>query len=91
MRRLLCLLLCLLILLVWPGVASAADFKINISISRQDDGTTCGELLVNDRVVWRIAVLADGAKPATSGGASATTWIAPDIVNGMFVIKISSE
>ncbi|EAX46679.1 hypothetical protein TcarDRAFT_0145 [Thermosinus carboxydivorans Nor1] len=77
MRRLLCLLLCLLMLLVWPGVASAADFKINIGISRQDDGTTCGELFVNDRVVWRIAVLADGAKPVTRGAAGLLPGLRP--------------
>ncbi len=68
--------------------ASAASFTLNINIARQDDGTTCGELWYNQQVIWRLAFLADGAKPVSGYYHTRTTFIAPDIINGLFLIKI---
>ncbi|QDR78777.1 hypothetical protein [Sporomusa termitida] len=86
--RLLIILLLSMIIILYPTSALAADFSFNINIMRQD-GATCGELWLNDKLVWRLALLADGAKPVAGGfnGAN-TTLIIPDIVNGMFVVKV---
>lgn len=81
-------LLLLLCITLYPSAALAADFSFNINVVRQD-GATCGELWLNDRLVWRLALLSDGAKPVSSGStANNTTLIIPDIVKGMFVIKV---
>jgi len=74
--------------LVWPHKALAAGFTLNIQVMRHDDGTTCSELWYNDKVVWRLALLADGAKPVSGAYNATTTLIAPDIINGLFLIKI---
>ncbi len=86
--RLLILLLLSMSIILYPTSALAAEFSFNINILRQD-GATCGELWLNDKLVWRLALLADGAKPVSGGfnGAN-TTLIIPDIVNGMFVVKV---
>jgi|GEM_PF-651485 len=76
------------ILTLYPSSAQAADFSFNVNILRQDDAT-CGELWLNNKLVWRLALLSDGAKPVSGGFNSAsTTFVIPDIVNGMFVVKI---
>lgn len=87
MRKVICILLVLLSFM-WPGQAAASGFKMNIQVMRQDDGTTCGELWYNDKVVWRLSILTDGAKPVSGSHTATTTFIAPDIINGMFLIKI---
>ncbi len=75
-------------ILVYPACALAADFSFNINIMRQD-GATCGELWLNDKLVWRLAMLSDGAQPVSGGFSGAnTTLVIPDIVHGMFVVKI---
>lgn len=76
------------LMLMYPSAALAADFNFNINLMRQD-GATCGELWFNDKLVWRLALLSDGAKPVSSGlnGAN-TTLVIPDIVHGMFVVKM---
>lgn len=87
--------MCRLLLLVWIAIifagapaAQAADLKMNITIIRQDDGSAWGELWYNDTMVWRLAFLADGAKPAVTGNVPATTFVMPDIVNGFFLLKV---
>ena len=90
MRYMLILLLITVILAV-PATALAAGYNMNISISRMEDGTTCGEFWFNNRVLWRLQVLTDGARPVTSGKTVNTTVITPDIVNGLFLIKLSNE
>ena len=75
--------------LIWPQhKVLAAGFTLNIQVMRQDDGTTCSELWYNDKVVWRLALLADGARPVSGSYNATTTLIAPDIINGLFLIKI---
>lgn len=70
----------------FPSAVLAADFNINIL---RQDGATCGELWVNDKLIWRVAVLSDDAKPVTGGFAGAnTTFIVPDIVHGMFLLRV---
>ncbi|HWR09855.1 hypothetical protein [Sporomusa sp.] len=87
-RKLIVTLLLSMIINLYPSSALAAEFSFNINIARQD-GATCGELWLNDRLVWRLALLSDGAKPVSGGfnGAN-TTLVIPDIVNGMFVVKV---
>ncbi|MGL5514793.1 MAG: hypothetical protein ACRDBM_16385 [Sporomusa sp.] len=76
------------ILTLYPSSAQAADFSFNVNILRQD-GATCGELWLNNKLIWRLALLPDGAKPVSGGFNSAsTTLVIPDIINGMFVVKI---
>lgn len=87
MRRTL-LALIFAIVTLFPAPALAADFSIHVGITRQEDGTTCGELWLNDKVIWRLAILNGGAKPVTTGETADMTLITPDIVNGMFVIKV---
>ncbi|WP_425059779.1 hypothetical protein SCACP_03880 [Sporomusa carbonis] len=87
-NKLIIALTLLTVLMLYPSQALAADFSFNINIVRQD-GSTCGELWFNDKLVWRLAVLPDGAKPVSGGVRGAnTTLIIPDIVNGMFVVKV---
>jgi len=74
--------------LAWPRNVLAAGFTLNMQVTRQDDGTTCSELWYNDKVVWRLALQADGAKPVSGSYNAMTTFIAPDIINGLFLIKV---
>lgn len=74
--------------LVWPSAALAADYMVNINVVRQEDGTTCGELWYNNQIIWRLAILADGAKPVSAFHSAKTTFIAPDLVDGLFMIKV---
>lgn len=87
MRKVISILL-IAFLLSWTQQASAGSFTLNINITRQDDGTTCGELWYNQEVIWRLAFLADGAKPVSGYYRTRTTFIAPDIINGLFLIKV---
>ena len=86
-----CKVICILLMVLtlgWPNQVSAAEFSLNVNILRQDDGTTCGELWYNQKVVWRLVFLADGVKPVSGSYHTSTTLIAPDIINGLFLIKI---
>lgn len=87
MRRFL-VILALILTISWPSPALAADFKVNLNVVRQDDGTTSTEFWYNDKVVWRLTLLADGAKPVSAGGSSSTTFVTPDIINGLFLLKV---
>ncbi|MDF2568868.1 MAG: hypothetical protein K0R55_472 [Sporomusa sp.] len=81
-------LLLSMMIVLYPSSALAADFSFNVNVMRQD-GATCGELWFNDKLVWRLALLSDGAKPVSSGfNGTNTTLVIPDIVNGMFVVKV---
>lgn len=87
MRKRICVLF-MIAVLVWPSAALAADFIVNVNVVRQEDGTTCGELWYNNQVVWRLAILPDGAKPAAAFHSARTTFIIPDVVDGLFLIKV---
>ncbi|MPM27824.1 hypothetical protein SDC9_74338 [bioreactor metagenome] len=87
MRRLF-LVLAAATLILWPNQALAAEFKVNINVVRQNDGATSTEFWYNDRVVWRLTILADGAQPVLAGGSSETTFVTPDIVKGLFLLKV---
>jgi hypothetical protein len=87
MRKRICIFFMIAVML-WPSAALAADFMVNINVVRQEDGTTCGELWYNNQVVWRLAILADGAKPVSAFHSTRTTFITPDVVNGLFFIKV---
>ncbi|MDD4600911.1 hypothetical protein SDC9_13963 [bioreactor metagenome] len=75
-------------LVLWPAPAVAANFKVNINVVRQDDGVTSTEFWYNDQVLWRLTILAGGAKPVTAGGSSGAIFLTPDIVNGLFLLKV---
>lgn len=90
MRKILTALI-LAIALIWPSGAAAAEFKMNISIARLDDGTTRGELWYGDRVIWRVDLVADGATPVVSGRPGTTTLVIPDIVDGMLLLKVHTD
>ncbi len=78
----------LLMLLAFPGQAMAAGFNFDIHLSRTEDGTAYTEILYNNRVLWKISLLTDGARPAASIGEDDGIIIAPDLENGMFVLRI---
>ncbi len=87
MAKLFCALL-LAISLLWPATASAGEARVNIAFLRQDDGTTIGELWYNDRVVWRLKLLGDGAQPVVGTGGPPTTVVTPAIDDGLFILRI---
>ncbi len=89
MSKILCLFI-LVCVLAYPGTVMAADFKFNINIIRQD-GATLGELWYNDHMVWRLTLLADGAKPVSGSKSVNTTIITPDVDNGMFLLKVYNQ
>jgi hypothetical protein len=89
MARLVCAALLTLNLLLLPVPAQAASF--NMSFSRQNDGTTIGEFWYNDKIVWRLKICSDGARPVTGQHSPATTVVVPDVVNGLFLFKIGSQ
>ncbi len=74
-----------------PVKASEADFKLNVSFVRQNDGTTSGELWYNDHVIWRLTLLADGAGTVTGHTEQNTTFIAPDLSHGFFLLKVYNQ
>ncbi len=82
--------ICILIFtffLTFPTQVSASSFTMNIQFMRQEDSTACG-IWYNDQLIWRLALLNDGAKPVYGATNTTTTFIAPDIINGCFLIKI---
>ena len=87
MRKVISILL-IVCALVWPNTALAAGFTLNMQVMRQDDDTTCSELRYNNNVVWRFTLLTDGAKPVSGSYNAMTTLITPDIIDGLFLIKI---
>lgn len=90
MAKTVCAILLVLSLLA-PAPASAAEFKFNIAVSRQDDGTTTGELWFGDRVVWRLRLAGDGAAPVSGKGTGNTTVVVPDVENGLFLLKVYNQ
>lgn len=79
------------LLLGLPATAAAAPFKVGFSVTRPEDGVVCSELIYNDRIVWRIQLLSDGTKPVSGGSSGQTTIIVPDIVHGLFTIKVNQQ
>jgi len=87
-RKITVSLLLAILIIICPAGGFAADLNVNVMLVRQD-GATCGELWIDNALVWRLALLSDGAKPVVYNGNNGnTTLIIPDIVNGMFVIKV---
>ncbi len=87
MRKIICILLTLFVL-VYPKQVLAAEFTMNIHVIRQEDGTTSSELCYNDRVIWRLVLLPDGAKTVSGSYNTMTTFIVPDVIDGLFLIKL---
>lgn len=88
MRKITISLLLAILVMFCPAWGLAADLNFNVVVARQE-GVTCGELWIDNTLVWRLALLADGVKPVVYNGNHAnTTLVIPDIVSGMFVIKV---
>lgn len=90
MKRLFCGLLTIVCLAV-AVPAEAADSKLNISIIRQADSAIMGEIWCNDKVVWRLKICTDGAQAVATGASTNTTVVIPDIVGGLFLLKVYNE
>lgn len=88
-RKWISFLLALLVLCL-PASAAAAPFKLGIAFTMPESGVVCTELTYNDEVLWKVQLLADGAKPVTTGGGH-TMILVPDITNGLFTLKVSSN
>ena len=87
MHKIICLLT-FLGLFVFSTVAHAADWRINFHVSRDTDGSLSGEMWYNNDMVWRLKIQTDGALPAVSSGDPRVTVVVPDIVDGLFVLKV---
>lgn len=87
MGKRICQLIIVLIFIIFPLTAAAADFNIHINISCQDDGIANGEVWYNGTVLWRLMLLPDGAKPALVMPSGKTIIIVPEINKGMFLLK----
>ncbi len=61
---------------------------LNIQVMRQDDGTLWSELWYNDKIIWKVAFLPDGVRPVSGSNRTDTTLITPDIVDGLFLIRV---
>ncbi len=90
MAKLLCSLLVFIALLA-PVPANAAGFSLSVAVSRQDDGMTSGELWYNDRVVWRLRIVGEGAQPVAGQAGGGTTIVVPDIDKGLFLLKVYNQ
>jgi len=92
MRRiLLCIVLCCTIiggLFFVNKQVEAADCRVNIQIASQDAGMICGELWYDNQLIWRLAVLTDGSRPAGGTHDTRTILITPDIDQGMFFLRV---
>lgn len=86
-RKIICILI-IILTLGWPKEVLAAEFSLSINVVRQDDGATCGELWYNHKVLWRLTLLTDGAKPVSGSYNTRTTLVTPDIIDGLFLVKI---
>lgn len=77
-----------IILFSLHSVALASDWQVNFQFSRADGGSLSGEVWYNNDMVWRLKIQADGALPAISGNDPRVTVLVPDIVDGLFVLKV---
>ncbi|MBP2645663.1 MAG: hypothetical protein H6Q75_1103 [Firmicutes bacterium] len=75
----------------YPGAVEASGFAFDISLSRLEDGTLQGVLTQNHRVVWRVLFFGDGAKAVAGISNENTTVVVPDIVNGLFLLKVYNQ
>ncbi|VBB08505.1 Hypothetical protein LUCI_3778 [Lucifera butyrica] len=75
-------------ILAQSSVALAADWNFYIHFSRQEDGIAATEFWYNNRVLWRLEFLPDGAQPVSGGAGPAVVSVAPDIVNGLFLLRV---
>ncbi|MDL2280537.1 hypothetical protein LJC10_01610 [Selenomonadales bacterium OttesenSCG-928-I06] len=78
----------LCVLFIFPSIA-VADFSFKINFISENDGWLTSEIWYDNELFWRGTILPDGVKPVFGGFKdSKTTFFIPDIVNGMFVIKV---
>ena len=79
------------LVLFFPLPAQAAGMGMGVTVSRQEDGSACGEVWYDNRVLWRVRIVGDGARAAAGTGDGCTTVVAPDVRAGMFVLKVYNE
>lgn len=77
--------------LLWPGPAQAADTRYGLNLIHQADGTIFGEFWYNEQVVWRLKICGDGTQPVAGKSGPGTTVVTPDIVNGLFLLKLQNQ
>lgn len=74
-----------------PAIAEASDLIFHFGVTCQTDGTWNFEVWYNDHVLWRLAVLSDGARPVLTQKESQTTHVAPYLDKGFFMLKIDQD
>lgn len=79
------------IILFWTTPAYAADLKFGVTFARQADGAAVGEFWYDDKMVWRLKICSDGVRPVSGSGGDRTTVITPDVVRGLFLLKVESR
>lgn len=91
MRTWLCLMLVILLtVLLAPAVAMAADFQFHVSIVNQADGLTTGEVWWNGRLLCRVRLVGTEV-PASASAAGGGMLVVPEILRGMFVVKLAES
>lgn len=70
------------------NTSAFAAWQLNFQLSRENDGSFSGEMWYNNDMLWRLTFQTDGALPASSGYDPRVTVVAPDIVNGLFVLRV---
>lgn len=81
----------LAVILAWLSLtttAFAADWQLNIHVSPENGGLLSGEMWYNNDMVWRLKIQTDGAIPVISANDPRETVLVPDIVGGLFVLKV---
>jgi len=91
MVKLICSVLVGLTCLMLPGTALAANTIFSINVTHSSDGTTLSELLFNDQVVWRLKLCSDGVEPVTAVGNDKATVVVPDMVGGLFLLRVYNQ
>lgn len=91
MKIIVCILFFVMSTLIAPHTASAADLHLDINISRTNDGATCGEIWLNDHILWRLELIGgDSAKPVGAFNETKTTLLTADIENGLLLLKVNN-
>ena len=90
MRAGLCMLLVVLLtVMLAPAAVLAADFQLSVSIVNQTEGFTTGEVWWNGRLLCRIRLA--GTEVPASAPAPGGLLVVPDIMSGMFVVKLAGS
>ena len=73
-----------------PNTAFAA-FQMDFRVAKQFDGVLSGEFWYDNKMLWRVNLVPDGAQPVTCATAGKGISIFPDVKNGFMLLKVTFE